>query len=288
MASFCCVNTLSEITCNTITQAIQPPAPTTSVTKVVGDYVTVTNTYTVPSVNSIGIWFNCFYSSCHAGIGRVRVTTSAGVQIHQSYPSTSSNTKNVYISFDLTAINVLGGFLDVDYIKGTGHSCNRAKFNWGYAGSEGRVQGVANLDNGGDSGSRFNRFVLPIGTYPAAGTVLGGTKTVTTTTFVPTGTVTTVTTGALPPLVQPPPSLVVSEAKGRKVCILSSGGTVCSGSSSTPPAGFLSLVNFSPTSVEVDVTVSSGTCAINWGDGSFTTTPVIGSNGIRGFTHIYS
>lgn len=266
MASFCCVNLLSEITCATATQAIQPPTSTTTTTTIVGDYLTETKTYST-SVKSIGIWFTCAYSVCHAGIGRVRVTTSDGVQIYESYPSTSSNTKYVYIAFDLTAVNVLGGFLDVDYV-GTGHTCNRARFNWGYAGAEGTIQGVANLDNGGDGGQRFNRFTLPVGVFPAAGTVMGGTKTVTTTTFIPTGKVTTVTTGALPPLIQPPPSLVVSEAKGRKVCVLSSGGTVCSGSSSTPPAGFLSFVTFAPTNFQMDVTVSSGTALVTWDDGS--------------------
>ena len=145
----CCINRLSEVTC---------PTPTGK-----------------------AIWFKCRYSACHGGVGHVTIKASDGSAVYDGYP-TSSTSKYVYIDFDTSKINALGGTMDVTYKPGDSnwgsHACNRATFDWGYASSEQLVVGTAHLDNTGGSNdlgngcagvggiySRCNTFTIPAGAF---------------------------------------------------------------------------------------------------------------------------
>ena len=137
MATSCCSDILVEVTC--------PP----------------------PSEGGGIIWFACAYSGCHGGVGHVKIyaNTGGGTEelVHQSCPSTSS-AKLAWISFDPINVNINGGRMTVNYGEPgcacCGHGCNAAKFNWGFHDDQTAVRGVADLDNGGSGGPRFNTFIF--------------------------------------------------------------------------------------------------------------------------------
>jgi hypothetical protein len=214
--SSCCRNIITEIAC-------PPPPPPTN-----GSYDA-----------SYGIWFRCFYSSCHAGIGHVLIKDATNRTLYDGYPSTGSRDKYAKINFDLNALNTHGGTMTVNYYRGGSHTCNSAVFEWGYARDEQLVIGTANLDNAGGSdsgGSRYNTFTIPTGMTPPA-----------------------------PPPI-PPPSVVVSGAKRRELCIYGSG--VYCNSTPTPPGFWLTRVIPSTLSGFSVSTTPAGTVDIQWGDSS--------------------
>jgi len=135
MSTSCCSDILIEVTC--------PP----------------------PSESGGIIWFACAYSSCHPGVGHVKIyaNTGGGTEelVHQSCPS-ASGAKLAWINFDPLSVNINGGRMTVNYGESgcacCGHSCHRAKFNWGFHDDITTIKGVADLDNGGEA--KFNTFTF--------------------------------------------------------------------------------------------------------------------------------
>lgn len=142
----CCINLLSEVNC--------------------------------PTPNGKAIWFKCRYAACHGGVGHVVVTASDGTVVYDGDPTVSIS-KYIYIDFDTAKVNSLGASMDVTYKPGDAawgsHTCNRATFDWGYAGNEQLVVGTAYLDNTGgvndlgntcgSSYTRCNTFQIPVGAF---------------------------------------------------------------------------------------------------------------------------
>jgi hypothetical protein len=140
----CCINRLREVTCAT--------------------------------VNGKAVWFKCRYANCHGGIGHVVITTTDGKKIYDGCP-TQASSKYVYIDFDATWLNTLGGIMDVTYKPGDcnwgSHVCNRATFDWGFASDEQTVVGTAYLDNLGGSNDLGNSCGHRIAGNPQTGRDFG-------------------------------------------------------------------------------------------------------------------
>lgn len=183
----CCINRLREVTCAT--------------------------------VNGKAVWFKCRYANCHGGIGHVVITTTDGKKIYDGCP-TQASSKYVYIDFDATWLNTLGGIMDVTYKPGDcnwgSHVCNRATFDWGFASDEQTVVGTAYLDNLGGSNDLGNSCGLGGSARCSSFTIAAGSLSAQTSTS-PTG----------------------FYAKTRRVCFV--GANTCevvinvSGSGATPP-----------------------------------------------------
>jgi hypothetical protein len=116
---------------------------------------------TTPVLIDQGLWFECFYSDCHPGVGFVRLYNSAGSLLYAGCPRGRPKT---YVAFNAALLDY-GSYVHVDYTRTAGglaspcyggHGCNRAKFNVGLGGQQ---IGIADLDNGG-GGDRFNRLSI--------------------------------------------------------------------------------------------------------------------------------
>jgi len=115
------------------------------------------------------LWFECALAGCHSGVGNVKVYSGGGNDLEilevNVCPASSGSGKKAWVNFDATRLNQYGGRMSVNYGEAgcacCGHACNGALFNWGWADSLTTIRGVADLNNGGGGGARFNSFTIP-------------------------------------------------------------------------------------------------------------------------------
>jgi hypothetical protein len=123
----------------------------------------------VPPTVDQGLWFECALSSCHPGVGFVRLYNSGGTLLYSGCPSGRPRT---YVAFNAGLLDY-GSYVHVDYARSGGglqspcyggHQCDGAQFKVGLGKSQ---IGVADLNNGASGGERFNRLSIPNGIIDA-------------------------------------------------------------------------------------------------------------------------